>query len=104
LARALGIPAPFDLGSVAGAAYADPPRVDAIDERDAHVIFFTSGSTGRPKGVVLSHRVNWLRTFVGATASPGGGGTVCMFPLFHMAGWTIALGAWQARRAVHFVR
>ena len=35
---------------------------------------------------------------------PGGGGTVCMFPLFHMAGWTIALGAWQARRAVHFVR
>ena len=27
-----------------------------------------------------------------------------MFPLFHMAGWTIALGAWQARRAVHFVR
>jgi len=29
---------------------------------------------------------------------------VCMFPLFHMAGWTIAMGAWQARRAVHFVR
>jgi acyl-CoA synthetase (AMP-forming)/AMP-acid ligase II len=27
-----------------------------------------------------------------------------MFPLFHMAGWTIALGAWQARRAIHFVR
>jgi acyl-CoA synthetase (AMP-forming)/AMP-acid ligase II len=26
-----------------------------------------------------------------------------MFPLFHMAGWTIALGAWQARKAVHFV-
>jgi fatty-acyl-CoA synthase len=29
---------------------------------------------------------------------------VCMFPLFHMAGWTIALGAWQGRRPVHFVR
>jgi acyl-CoA synthetase (AMP-forming)/AMP-acid ligase II len=27
-----------------------------------------------------------------------------MFPLFHMAGWTIALGAWQGRRPVHFVR
>jgi acyl-CoA synthetase (AMP-forming)/AMP-acid ligase II len=27
-----------------------------------------------------------------------------MFPLFHMAGWTIAMGTWQARRAVHFVR
>jgi acyl-CoA synthetase (AMP-forming)/AMP-acid ligase II len=72
-------------------------------ERDAHVIFFTSGSTGRPKGVVLSHRANWLRTYVGATSTAGGAGTVCMFPLFHMAGWTIAMGAWQARRAVHFV-
>ncbi len=27
-----------------------------------------------------------------------------MFPLFHMAGWTIALGAWQGRRPVHLVR
>jgi acyl-CoA synthetase (AMP-forming)/AMP-acid ligase II len=73
-------------------------------ERDPHVIFFTSGSTGRPKGVVLSHRANWLRTYIGATSSPGGTGTVCMFPLFHMAGWTIAMGAWQARRTIHFVR
>jgi len=74
------------------------------DETDPHVIFFTSGSTGRPKGVVLSHRTNWLRTYPSATATSGGAGVVCMFPLFHMAGWTIALGAWQARRAVHFVR
>jgi acyl-CoA synthetase (AMP-forming)/AMP-acid ligase II len=73
-------------------------------EDDPHVIFFTSGSTGRPKGVVLSHRANWLRTYPGATTTAGGNGTVCMFPLFHMAGWTIALGCWQARRAVHFVR
>ena len=102
LAAAVGVTYAVDLES-AGDAAAGPPRVD-IDERDPHVIFFTSGSTGRPKGVVLSHRTNWLRTFVGATSSPGGGGTVCMFPLFHMAGWTIALGAWQARRAVHFVR
>jgi acyl-CoA synthetase (AMP-forming)/AMP-acid ligase II len=90
---------------------ADVPREGATKrpaggprELDPHVIFFTSGSTGRPKGVVLSHRANWLRTYIGATSSPGGAGTVCMFPLFHMAGWTIAMGAWQARRAVHFVR
>jgi len=83
---------------------ATAPDATDLDERDPHVIFFTSGSTGRPKGVVLSHRANWLRTFVGATTTPGGAGTVCMFPLFHMAGWTIAMGAWQARRAVHFVR
>jgi acyl-CoA synthetase (AMP-forming)/AMP-acid ligase II len=82
---------------------ADAHDLSSLDEHDAHAIFFTSGSTGRPKGVVLSHRTNWLRTFVGATTSSGGGGTVCMFPLFHMAGWTIAMGAWQGRRAVHFV-
>jgi acyl-CoA synthetase (AMP-forming)/AMP-acid ligase II len=101
LADAAGIPflETFDQGDARPA-----PRPDALDERDPHVIFFTSGSTGRPKGVVLSHRCNWLRTFVGATTSAGGSGTVCMFPLFHMAGWTIALGAWQGRRAVHFVR
>jgi acyl-CoA synthetase (AMP-forming)/AMP-acid ligase II len=80
------------------------PELDVAGpgERDPHVIFFTSGSTGRPKGVVLSHRANWLRSFPGATTEPGGNGVVCMFPLFHMAGWSIALGAWQGRRAVHF--
>ncbi len=83
-------------------ASAEPDPAD-LDERDPHVIFFTSGSTGRPKGVVLSHRANWLRTYVGATTTAGGAGTVCMFPLFHMAGWTIALGAWQGRRPVHLV-
>ena len=82
----------------------DAPVEADLDERDPHVIFFTSGSTGRPKGVVLSHRTNWLRTYVGATTTAGGAGTVCMFPLFHMAGWTIAMGAWQGRRPVHFVR
>ena len=75
----------------------------ALDEHDPHVIFFTSGSTGAPKGVVLSHRVNCLRSFpsLGVAAD---GGTVCMFPLFHMAGWSLALGAWQARRPIHLVR
>ena len=58
-----------------------------LDERDPHVIFFTSGSTGRPKGVVLSHRSrtgcarSWARP-----PRPAAAGTVCMFPLFHMAG------------------
>ncbi|MGQ0823454.1 MAG: class I adenylate-forming enzyme family protein [Actinomycetota bacterium] len=99
-AAELGIEFVTDIPPGAPSAPAGP----GPDERDPHVIFFTSGSTGRPKGVVLSHRANWLRTYPSATATSGGGGTVCAFPLFHMAGWTIALGAWQARRAVHLVR
>ena len=27
-----------------------------------------------------------------------------MFPLFHMAGWSLALGCWQTRQPIHFVR
>ena len=78
-------------------------ETDALGERDPHVIFFTSGSTGRPKGVVLSHRASCLRSFP-PLAADSDGGTVCMFPLFHMAGWSLALGCWQSRRPIHFVR
>ena len=72
-----------------------------LDERDPHVIFFTSGSTGRPKGVVLSHRTSFLRSFPGLLDDHDGS-TVCMFPLFHMAGWSMTMNAWQMRCAVHF--
>ena len=90
-----------ELADLAAHASASPLDVAGPDERDPHVIFFTSGSTGRPKGVVLSHRANWLRSFPERRPSRAAG-VVCMFPLFHMAGWSIALGAWQGRRAVHF--
>src|SRR5262249_12230397 len=88
-----------------GATRASAADVDApaLTERDPHVIFFTSGSTGRPKGVVLSHRAGALRSFP-PLAADSDGGTVCMFPLFHMAGWSLGLGCWQSRRPIHFVR
>ena len=73
----------------------------ALDERDTHVIFFTSGSTGRSKGVVLSHRVSYIRSFPNLLTDHDGG-TVCMFPLFHMSGWSMTLNAWQMRCPVHF--
>jgi len=77
-------------------------REPALRESDPHVLFFTSGSTGRPKGVVLSHRTSWLRSFQGVFRD-GGRRTVCMFPMFHMAPWTLALAAWQTRGEIAFV-
>ncbi len=89
----------FDEATRARAGDIESP---ALDERDPHVIFFTSGSTGRAKGVVLSHRASCLRSFP-PLAADSDGGTVCMFPLFHMAGWSLGLGCWQSRRPIHFV-
>jgi acyl-CoA synthetase (AMP-forming)/AMP-acid ligase II len=66
------------------------------------VIFFTSGSTGRPKGVVLSHRANYLRSFQGVFRDEPER-SVCMFPLFHMAAFTLALSAWQTRGEIVLV-
>ncbi len=74
---------------------------DPLDEWSTHVIFFTSGSTGRSKGVVLSHRCSYLRSFPNLITD-WTGSTVCMFPLFHMSGWSMALNAWQMRLPVHF--
>ncbi|HUV11456.1 MAG TPA: AMP-binding protein [Acidimicrobiia bacterium] len=85
----------------AGPESEDDVAAPDLDERDPHVIFFTSGSTGRPKGVVLSHRTSFLRSFPSLLADHHGG-TVCMFPLFHMAGWSMTMNAWQMRCPVHF--
>jgi len=74
----------------------------ALRETDPHVLFFTSGSTGRPKGVVLSHRANYLRSFQGVFRDVPEK-TVCMFPLFHMAAFTLGLAAWQTRGEIAFV-
>jgi len=74
----------------------------ALREDDPHVLFFTSGSTGRPKGVVLSHRASWLRSFQGVFHDAPRR-SVCMFPMFHMAPWTLALAAWQTRGEIAFV-
>jgi len=78
------------------------PHVPGLLESDPQVLFFTSGSTGRPKGVVLSHRANYLRGFQGVFRDVPER-SVCMFPLFHMAGFTLALAAWQTRGEIVLV-
>jgi acyl-CoA synthetase (AMP-forming)/AMP-acid ligase II len=86
---------------------ADCPDADvdepAKHESDPQVLFFTSGSTGQSKGVVLSHRTNFLRSFQGCFIDEPLR-KVCMFPLFHMGSFTLALIAWQTIGEVTFVR
>ncbi len=86
----------------AGLGKNDEPSEPELREHDPHVVFFTSGSSGRPKGVVLSHRANYLRSFQGVFRDEPER-SVCMFPLFHMAAFTLALAAWQTRGEIAFV-
>jgi acyl-CoA synthetase (AMP-forming)/AMP-acid ligase II len=99
----LGGIAPDDAGDRDGAVPdATVPDEPDLTEGDLHVLFFTSGSTGRSKGVMLSHRVNYLRTHPGSQLEPRGS-TVCMYPLFHMGAWTIALQCFQTQTTLALV-
>ena len=112
LARRAEVPQVARLGGegpgddlVAAAAAAPDGEIDepGLRETDTHVLFFTSGSTGRSKGVILSHRANYLRTYQGVFRDEPER-SICMFPLFHMAAFTLATSAWQTRGDICFVQ
>ena len=84
------------LAALAAAEPADDVAV-AIDEHDPHVMLYTSGTTGSPKGTLLSHRSYFLQVTtshlqLGMREDDVG---LCMFPMFHMGGWSLPLGFWH---------
>ena len=102
IAARLGVPL-LHLGAMVDASTpADDVDAPGLTERDTHALFFTSGSTGKSKGVVISHRANYLRTHPGSQFEPRGT-TVCMYPLFHMGAWTIALQAFQTQTTIALI-
>lgn len=73
---------------------------DFLDDTP-QLMVFTSGTTGVPKAAMVSHRAQFLRTHPGAQFEPRGR-SVCVYPLFHVAPWLIALQQWHARDGVIF--
>ena len=94
---------PNDLATLAASSPDADIDEPAKTEDDCQVLFFTSGSTGQSKGVVLSHRTNFLRSFQGLFIDAPLR-KVCMFPLFHVGSFLLALIAWQTIGEVTFVR
>jgi acyl-CoA synthetase (AMP-forming)/AMP-acid ligase II len=73
--------------------------MESTDEFATHIMYFTSGTTGAPKGVELSHRTDYLRALAMTVHEPRGP-FVCMFPQFHMAGWSVSNNAWASGEEV----
>jgi long-chain acyl-CoA synthetase len=71
----------------------DPPsgELPEIDADEPIVIIYTSGTTARPKGVIHTHRtfLGCLRGAVESRLLYGGGVSLCMTPMVHVAGLAV---------------
>jgi acyl-CoA synthetase (AMP-forming)/AMP-acid ligase II len=84
---------PIQLGDLTRSTVTSGIDSSPVQESDGHIMYFTSGTTGTPKGIVLSHRTTMLRALPALADAPRGP-LVSMFPLFHMSGWSSAIGPW----------
>ena len=66
-----------------------------VDPDEPVAIIYTSGTTARPKGVVHTHRTFFgcLRGAVEAKVLIGGGVSLCMTPMMHVAGLAVLICA-----------
>jgi long-chain acyl-CoA synthetase len=79
-----------DMRRILTALPSDPPvgKLPEIDPDQPLTIIYTSGTTARPKGVVHTHKtfLGCLRRGVESRLLCGGGMTLCMTPMMHIAG------------------
>jgi acyl-CoA synthetase (AMP-forming)/AMP-acid ligase II len=97
--RAVRVATLADLAAGAASLACDDVTTEPVRGSDPHLLYLTSGTTGRSKVVITSHRTNMLRGHPGGVPD-GRGPAVCTFPLFHMAGWSIAMNQWFAHAHV----
>ncbi len=81
----------LDYEQIIVTAPADRPR-EVASEADVANLLYTSGTTGRPKGCILGHRemaVN-IQMLGQAQASTAEDRFLCVMPLFHIGGMSLA--------------
>jgi long-chain acyl-CoA synthetase len=89
-----GIPLIADLS--AGAAQAEAPEIDNVDDEDLAVLIFTAGTAGSPKAAMLTHG-NLRANLEQIQRHPGRHVTnrdvaLGVLPLFHIFGLNVVLG------------
>jgi long-chain acyl-CoA synthetase len=76
----------------AGSSFPPAPVV-AMQDTDPYIIIYTSGTTGTPKGAVLSHKNVTTNSaqFIERSTMDHHDNVLCVLPMYHCFGWTMAV-------------